>query len=113
MMKLLAFIVLCAMALAGRGAVSSLPRRYLAFTLVSVGALLWAATFDALRQSGSSVPDQDLYRRVIIWSVLGFVSSLGGLVAVFWCRHKPLRIFTVLVGSVSAFMCSVNILVPY
>ena len=112
-MKLIVLIVLGAIALAGRGSVSSLPRRYLAFTLVSVGALAWATTFDALRQSGNIVGDQVLYRHVIAWSAIGFVSSLGGLVAVFWCRHKLLRTFTVLVGTASAFMCAVNILVPY
>jgi hypothetical protein len=112
-MKIIAFIVLCAIALMGRHAAGSIPRRYLAFAFASVGALLWAATFDALREMSGGVPGEPLYRRVIVWSAVGLLSSLAGIVAAFWCRDRLLRIFTVLVGVASAFMCSVNILVPY
>lgn len=113
MMKVIVLITLCALALAGRDGVNSIPRRYFAFALVGVGAFLWAATFDSVRQMSGGVPSELLYRRVIVWSALGLVSSLGGLVAVFWCRNRPMKIFTVLVGAASAFMCTVNILVPY
>jgi hypothetical protein len=113
MMKVIVLITLCALALAGRDGVNSIPRRYLAFALVGVGAFLWAATFDAVRQMSGGVPSELLYRHVIVWSAVGLLSSLGGLVAVFWCHNRPMKIFTILVGTPSAFMCAVNILVPY
>jgi hypothetical protein len=112
MMKIIVLLVLVAVSLSGRNAVGSIPSRYLAFAFAGVGALLWAATFDSLRQI-TGVPDGPLYRRLIVWSALGVLASIGGLVASFWCRNRPLKIFTILTGVASAIMCSLNIIVPY
>ena len=112
-MKIIVLVVLITISLSGRNATGSIPRRYLAFTLAAVGAFLWAATFDSVRHLTGGVPDEPLYRRIIVWSAIGLLASLGGLVASFWCRNRPLKIFTILIGGASAFMCSVNIFVPY
>lgn len=113
MMKIITLGVLIAISLLGRNGDASASRRYLAFVFVGLGALLWATTFDAVRHVSGGVPDEVLYRRVIELSAAGLLVSLVGLIASFWCRSRPLKVFGVLIGVGSAFMCGINIFLPY
>ena len=113
MMKLIVALVLgsvLAITYKGEG---SLVRRYLGYLLVSLGALSWATTFDAVGPGRDVVSDSALYARVILWSAAGILLSLLGLIASFWCRQKLLKVLAMLVGTVAVIMCAVNILVPY
>src|SRR5690348_6884789 len=88
MMKLIVALILGLIGLATRKERDgSLTRRYLAFVLVGLGALVWAGTFDALDHSRDVVSDTSLYRRIILWSVAGVLMSLAGFIASWWCRQ--------------------------
>jgi hypothetical protein len=113
MMKLIVALILGLIVVATRRGEGSRMRRYLGFVLVSLGALFWAGTFDALGPSRNAVSDTALYKRVILWSVVGVVLSLAGIIASLWCRQKGLKVSAMLVGAAAAIMCAVNILVPY
>jgi hypothetical protein len=113
MMKLIVTLILGSIVLMTRERDGSLVRRYLGFILVSLGALTWAGTFDALGPGRDIASDSALYARVVLWSGLGILMSLAGLIASFWCRHKLLKISAVVVGAAAAIMCAVNIIVPY
>lgn len=113
MMKLIVALILALIVVATRHGDGSLLRRYLGFVLVSLGALFWAGTFDALGPGRNVVGDTALYKRVILWSVIGVLMSLAGLIASLWCRQKLLKVSAMLVGAAAAIMCAVNILVPY
>jgi hypothetical protein len=113
MMKLIVAVILALIVVATRHGDGSLLRRYLGFVLVSLGALFWAGTFDALGPGRNVVSDTALYKRVILWSVIGVLMSLAGLITSLWCRQKLLKVSSMLVGAAAAIMCAVNILVPY
>jgi len=113
MMKLIVALILVLIVLATRHGEGPVIRRYLGFVLVSLGALFWAGTFDALGHGRSVVSDSALYRQVLLWSTVGVLVSVAGLVASLWCRQKRLKISAMLVGAVAAIMCAANILVPY
>lgn len=113
MMKLIVALILALIVVATRHGDGSLWRRYLGFVLVSLGALFWAGTFDALGPGRSVVSDMALYRRVLLWSAVGVLMSLAGVIASLWCSQKMLKVSAMLVGTAAAIMCAVNILVPY
>jgi len=113
MMKLIVALVLGSVLVATYKGEGSLVRRYLGYFLVSLGALSWATTFDAVGHGRDVVSDSALYARVILWSAVGILLSLLGLIASFWCRQKGLKVSAMLVGAAAAIMCAMNILVPY
>jgi len=113
MMKLIVALILALIVVLTRHGDGSLLRRYLGFVLVSLGVLFWAGTFDALGPGRSAVSDTALYRRVLLWSVIGVLMSLSGVIASLWCRQKLLKVSAVLVGATAAIMCALNIFVPY
>jgi hypothetical protein len=111
MMKIIVAVVLVLLAVMLRAKTGSLTRRYLGFVLVSIGALLWAGGFDAVR--GDVVSNTALYKRVLLMSGFGLLASVAGFIASLWCRDKPLRVTTLLVGIASAVMCAADIVIPY
>jgi len=113
MMKIIVALLLGIVLVAARKGDGPPVRRYMGFVLVGLGALLWAATFDALGPGKDVASDTVLYKRVILSSAAGVLLSIAGLIASLWCRQKLLKISTVLVGVASTIMCAVNILVPY
>jgi hypothetical protein len=112
-MKLIVALVLGSIVLMTRERDGSLVRRYLGFVLVSLGALSWAGTFDALGPGRDVASNSGLYARVVLWSVIGVLMSLAGLIASFWCRQKLLKVSVVLVGTAATAMCAFNIFIPY
>jgi hypothetical protein len=114
MMKLIVALLLGLIALATRKEGDGpLTRRYLPFILVGFGALAWAGTFDALGHGRDVAADTALYRRVILWSAAGVVTSLGGIIAAWWCRSRLLKVSSILIGAAAMVMCAINILLPY
>jgi hypothetical protein len=112
MMKLTVALILAVVVVTTREGEGSLVRRHLGFVLVNLGALVWAGTFDALGHGRDIASDTALYRRVILWSATGVLMSLAGFVASLWCRQRLLKVSSILIGAVSAIMCTINILVP-
>jgi hypothetical protein len=83
------------------------------FVLVGLGALLWAGTFDALSGcEGDVIANAALYNQVLVCSALGVLLSAAGLAASIWCRERLLKVSTLVIGLVSGFMCTMNIIVP-
>jgi len=65
-MKIIAALLIILIVVATRKGDGSVPRRYLGLALVSMGALVWASTFDAIKFGKDVVGDPVLYRRVIL-----------------------------------------------
>jgi hypothetical protein len=112
MMKIIVAVVLFVVAVMLRPRTGSFTRRYLGFVLVSIGALLWAGGFDTV-QGKDVVSNAAIYRRVLLLSGLGVIASVAGSIAALWCRDKPLKAATMLVGVASAILCAADIVIPY
>jgi hypothetical protein len=110
MMKLLILLIAGVVVFGGTRSRENIVQRYLGFALATAGALFWAATFDAGAKGDAN---GTLYARVVLWSALGLLLSLGSLIASRLCGHKPMKVATTLLGACSAILCTINIIIPY
>jgi hypothetical protein len=114
MMTLIVVLLISLVVAAARRAFDPPIRGYVGFVLAGLGALVWAVLFDVFGHHGNNVvTDAALYKRVLIWSALGALSSIAGVVTSLWCRDRLLKVAGVLVGIAAAIMCAANIIVPY
>jgi hypothetical protein len=86
--------------------------RYIALTLVSTAALLWAASFDFIADK-DVVADALAYKRFLRLSAIGAIAAVAGLIASIWCSDKPVRIFSRCIGAVAFLLCAADIFTPY
>lgn len=111
-MTILVATILALMAVMLRSKTGLSAHRYLGFVPASIGAVLWAGGFDAVGAK-DVVSNMAIYRRVLLFSAIGFLASLAGLIATRWCGDRPLKMATMLVGAASAVMCAADIVTPY
>ena len=111
-MKLIVLLLLAAVIAMTRPAQGAVVRRYLGLFLVSLGALLWAAVFDAASSVHDVSTARHLYKQILWGSVIGALMSVSGSVASLWCREKLLKMVSLLIGVVALALCCGTLLTP-
>jgi len=113
MITLIVVLILGTIAWSTRRRPGALSRRYVGFVLAGLGLLIWSSRIDAIRHGGDAVRDAVFYKHFLLWSALGILSAILGVIASYWCPDKLLKVSSILIGLMAVFLCSVNVFLPY